>query len=71
MQTDESSEIVTPSGPSKRKEGNRDTGIGTYEECSKEEGDSNKDRPPYTFFDNKPLKPIAYHSGSFQGSQLN
>ena len=27
--------------------------------------------PPYTFFENKPLKDTAYHSGSFQGSQLN
>ena len=71
MQTDESSGIGTPSGPSKRKEGKRDTGIGKYEECSKEEGDSNKGRPPYAFFDNKPLKAIAYHSSSFQGSQLN
>ena len=69
MQTVESSEIGTPSGPSKRKEGNIDTG--KDEECSREEHDSNKDRPPYTFFDNKPLKAIAYHSGSFQGSQLN
>ena len=27
--------------------------------------------PPYAFFENKPLKATAYHSGSFQGSQLN
>ena len=52
IQTDESSEIGTPSGPSKRKEGNIDTG--KHEECSREEHDSNKDRPPYAFFNNKP-----------------
>ena len=69
MQTDESSEIETPFSRSNRKEGNIDTG--QHEECCREEHDSNKDRPPYGFFDNKPLKAIAYHSGSFQGSQLN
>ena len=69
MQTDESSEIGTPSAPSKRKEGNIDTG--KHDECSREEHDSNKDRSPYAFFDNKLLKAIVYHSGHFQGSQLN
>ena len=54
MQTDESSEIETPSGPSKRKEENMDTG--KHEECDREEHDRNNDRPPYAFFDNKPLK---------------
>ena len=29
-----------------------------------------KDKPPYAFFKDEPLKAIAYHSGSFQGSQL-
>ena len=29
-----------------------------------------KNRPPYAFFNGQPLKPIVYHSGSFQGSQL-
>ena len=29
-----------------------------------------KDKPPYAFFEGKPLKAIVYHSGSFQGSQL-
>ena len=64
MLTDESSEIGTPFGPSKRQEGNMDIG-------KQEEHDRNNDRPPYAFFDNKPLKAIVYHSGSFQGSQLN
>ena len=29
-----------------------------------------KNRPPYAFFNGQPLKPIVYHSGSFQGSQI-
>ena len=69
MQTDDLSQIGTPSAPPKRKEGNIDTG--KHDECNSNEHDSNKDRPPYAFFDNKPLKAIVYHSGSFQGSQLN
>ena len=32
---------------------------------------TDKDRPPYAFFKGSPLKAIVYHSGSFQGSQLN
>ena len=67
MQTDDLSQIGTPSAPSKRKEGNIDTG--EHDECN-DEHDSSKDRPPYAFFDNKPVKAIVYHSGSFQGSQL-
>ena len=55
--------METPSVPFKRKERNIDTG--KHDECN------GKDRPPYAFFENEPLKAIAYHSGSFQGSQLN
>ena len=63
MQTDDVPQMETPSAAFKRKEGNIDTG--KHDECN------DKDRPPYTFFENEPLKAIAYHSGSFQGSQLN
>ena len=74
MQTDDLSQIGTPSALSKRKEGNIDTS--EHDECSSKDRPpydecSSKDRPPYAFLDNKPLKAIAYHSGSFQGSQLN
>ena len=54
MQTEDTPEMATPSAPSKRKEEDYDKAI-------------NKDRPPYAFFENKPLKVIVYHSGSFQG----
>ena len=56
MQTDDSAEIETPSSYSKEREGRMDT----YD----------KKQPPYAFFENKPLRAIVYHSGSFQGSQL-
>ena len=32
---------------------------------------SGKILPPYAFFENKPLRAIVYHSGSFQGSQIS
>ena len=64
MQTNNVPQMETPSVPFKRKEGNIDTG--KHDECK------GKDRPPfYTFFENETLKAIAYHSVSFQGSQLN
>ena len=53
MQTDDLSQIGTLSAPPKRKEGNIDTG--KHDECNSDEHDSNKDRPPYAFFDNKSL----------------
>ena len=34
-------------------------------------GNADKTQPPYTFFENKPLWAIEYHSGSFQGSQVS
>ena len=44
--------------------------------CFVKEGKGNLDNsdkplPPYAFFDNKPLRAIVYHSGSFQGSQIS
>ena len=32
---------------------------------------TDKEQPPYTFFEGSPLKAIVYHNRSFQGSQLN
>ena len=58
MQTEDTLEMETPSAPSKRKEEGYDKS-------------NNKDRCPYAFFENKPLKAIVYHSSSFQGLQLN
>ena len=63
MQTESILEMETSSASFKRKKGNIDT--------SKYDQYNHKDRPPYTFFENEPLKAIVYHSGSFQGSQLN
>ena len=56
-------QMETSSASFKRKGGNIDTS--EHDKCN------GKDRPPYTFFENEPLKAIVYHSGSFQGSQLN
>ena len=58
MQTESMSEIETSSVPSNRKEGSIYTS--EYEKYNQ------KDRPPYAFFENEPLKAIVYHSGSFQ-----
>ena len=63
MQVDDAPQMETPSAPFKRKEGNIDTS--EHDKCN------GKDRPSYAFFENEPLKAIVYHSGSFQGSQLN
>ena len=61
MQTDDAVEVETPSLHPKEREGNRDT---------PEKKSQQKLQPPYAFFENKPLRAIVYHSGSFQGSQL-
>ena len=59
MQTvDDTLDIENPVSSSKEREG------GTIQNTQQ------KNRPPYAFFDGKPLKPIVYHSGSFQGSQI-
>ena len=58
MQTEDTPEMETPSTPLEKREENSDK-------------QSQKERPPPTFFENKPLKAIVYHSGSFQGLQLN
>ena len=63
MQTESMLEMETSSVPFKRKEGSIDT--------SEYDKYNHKDRPPHAFFENEPLKAIVYHSGSFQGSQLN
>ena len=49
MQTESMMEMETSSAPFKRKEGSIDTS--EYD---------HKDRPPYTFFENEPLKAIVY-----------
>ena len=63
MQTEGVLQMETSSAPFKRKEGKIDTS--EHDKCN------DKDKPPYAFFKNEPLKAIVYHSGSFQGSQLN
>ena len=59
MQTaDDPLDMITPSSAS----GKRGEKVPLYP--------NTKTKPPYTFFEDKPLKAIVYHSGSFQGSQL-
>ena len=63
MQTENAPEVQTGIASSEKK--------GEFNDHSSKYDKSDKERPPYTFFEGKPLKAIVYHSGSFQGLQLN